>query len=142
MKKQKKEEVIEELTSSLQRLQADFENYKKHIEKERQRYIEYGKCELMTELLSVLDTFDNALQTSKDEGVTLVYDQLMKILKKHGLSVMEVTGKELDPNKHEVVLRVPDTNDDIVLEELQKGYECKERVLRCAKVKVGNADDN
>ncbi|MFH0977744.1 MAG: nucleotide exchange factor GrpE [Candidatus Woesearchaeota archaeon] len=135
--------MIEDLTEHLQRLQAEFENFRKRTEKDQARCREYANADLLLKLLPVIDSFDAALNhTEKHEdfvaGMRLVHSQLMRILEQEGLKPMRAGGEHLDPFRHEVLLQVPSDKDGVVLEELQKGYTFKDKVLRCAKVKVGN----
>jgi molecular chaperone GrpE len=141
-KKDKTQEQIEELTNDLKRVQAEFENYKKRVERDNEKHCEYSKADLIKRLLTVLDSFEMAFkQTDNHEefvhGVELIYSQLYTLLKDEGLRHIEVEGKKLDPTKHDVMLSEPsDKADDTILEELQKGYMLKEMVLRHSKVKV------
>lgn len=136
-----KDAKINELTESLQRLQAEFENFKKRTDKEKQDFCKYAEKELMVELLPVLDNFELALKNTKDnsefiKGVELIYSQLVSGLEKKGLKIIETQGK-FDPHKHEVLLQEESDKDSgEILEELQKGYQLNETILRTAKVKV------
>jgi len=136
-----KDQKIIELTESLQRLQAEFENFKKRTDKEKQDFCKYAEKELMIELLPVLDNFELALKNTKDnsefiKGVELIYVQLVSGLEKKGLKIIETQGK-FDPHKHEVLLQEESDKDSgEILEELQKGYRLNETILRTAKVKV------
>ncbi len=136
-----KDQKIKELTESLQRLQAEFENFKKRTDKEKQDFCKYAEKELMVELLPVLDNFELALKNTKDnsefiKGVELIYAQLVSGLEKKGLKIIETQGK-FDPHKHEVLLQEESDKDSgEILEELQKGYQLNETILRTAKVKV------
>jgi molecular chaperone GrpE len=136
-----KDQKIIELTESLQRLQAEFENFKKRTDKEKQDFCKYAEKELMIELLPVLDNFELALKNTKDnsefiKGVELIYVQLVSGLEKKGLKIIETQGK-FDPHKHEVLLQEESDKDSgEILEELQKGYQLNETILRTAKVKV------
>jgi molecular chaperone GrpE len=140
-----KDEKIAELTELLQRLQAEFENYKKRVDKDLERCRQYSNHELILKLLSVMDSFELALRTAKQQhqdfvkGVELIYAQLKSILESEGLRPIESLDKPFDAYKHEVVMQVPSQKDGIVLEEVQKGYMLKDRVLRHSKVKIGKA---
>ena len=143
-KKEKKsdKEIITELTDTLQRLQAEFENYKKQIEKEKGEFVKYSKADLIQKLLPLLDTFEIALKNTSDKekfvkGIEMVYAQLFSTLECEGLKPIEALGKKFDPYLHEVMLkRKCDGDDGVVLEELQKGYTLNGKVLRHTKVKV------
>ncbi|MDP6600415.1 MAG: nucleotide exchange factor GrpE [Candidatus Woesearchaeota archaeon] len=141
-KKPTEKEVIAELTETLQRTQAEFENYKKRVDKEKAEFVKYAKAELIRRLLSTIDTFEIALKSTKDnekfvKGMEMVYVQLISLLHSEGLKPIESLGKKFDPYLHEVMLKEKSDNDDgVVLEELQKGYMLSDKVLRHSKVKV------
>ncbi|MBW2976341.1 nucleotide exchange factor GrpE [Candidatus Woesearchaeota archaeon] len=141
-KKPTDEEVIAELTETLQRLQAEFENYRKRIDKEKEEFVKYAKAELVYRLLPTLDAFEVALKNTNGgekfiKGMEMVYAQLFSALQSEGLKPIEAFGKKFDPYMHEVMLKQKsDKEDGIILEELQKGYTLNGRVLRHSKVKV------
>ncbi|MBI2129900.1 nucleotide exchange factor GrpE [Candidatus Woesearchaeota archaeon] len=137
-----KEARIKELTELLQRLQADFENYKKRAEKEKCDLAGYTACKLISQFLPILDSFELALKNDQDhqkfvKGVELIYSQFYSLLEDFGLTPIEAVGKKFDPYDHEVLLsEKSDKDEDIVLEELQKGYKLGDVVIRHSKVKV------
>jgi molecular chaperone GrpE len=137
-----KELRIKELTETLQRLQAEFENYKKRIDKEFSERIKYSNAGLISKLLPVLDSFELAIKNkdkSEDfiKGMELVYSQFYSVLKEEGLKPIEALNKKFDPYLHEVMMQEEnDKEDEIILEEFQKGYMLNDRVLRHSKVKV------
>jgi len=149
--KQKKEEKteeqkkIEELTDALKRLQAEFENHKKRIAKENLELIKCASEQLIKKLLPVLDSFEQALKNKDSKefvsGVELIYSQLFSVLKEEGLSHIECKGKKFDPYTQEVLLQEKSEKDNIVLEELQKGYLLNGKVIRTAKVKIGKKEE-
>lgn len=147
VKKPTEKEIIEELTDTLQRTQAEFENYKKRVDKEKQEFVKYSKAELIQKLLPTIDTFEIALKSTKDnekfvKGMDMVYAQLMSLLHSEGLKPIESLGKKFDPYLHEVMLKEKSDKDDgIVLEELQKGYMLNDKILRHSKVKVSEKDN-
>ncbi|MFW6013680.1 MAG: nucleotide exchange factor GrpE [Nanoarchaeota archaeon] len=124
------------------RIKADFENYKRAIEREKEQFKENTVADFLEKLLPVLDTFEQAIANTKSEsekkGIGLVYSQLFDILQKEGLKPVETNNKKFDPFKHEILMQEEKSNveDDIILEEFQKGYMFKDRVLRYSKVKV------
>jgi len=140
-KTDEKEQKIEELTETLQRLQAEFENYKKYIEKSKAEFLKYAHADIIEKLLPVLDSFELALKNTSDKeklikGIELIYTQLYSLLEREGLKKIEANGK-FDPHLHEVLLKEEsDKEEDLILEELQKGYMLGEKVLRHSKVKV------
>jgi molecular chaperone GrpE len=140
-KKDAKDQKIEEITNDLKRLQAEFENYKKRVEKECGQFREYSKADVIRKLLPIIDSFELALKNTKDhdefvKGVELIYSNLYSLLREEGLEPISAKGK-FDPYLHEVLLsEQSDKEDDTILEELQKGYRFKDKVLRHTKVKV------
>ncbi|MBW4466689.1 MAG: nucleotide exchange factor GrpE [Pegethrix bostrychoides GSE-TBD4-15B] len=138
---------LEDRTSQYMRIAADFENFRKRTQKEKEELEEKVKCSTIKELLSVVDNFERARSQIKpqDDGemnihksYQSVYKQLVDSLKRIGVSPMRSEGKEFDPNLHEAVMREPtaDQPEGTVLEELVRGYVLGERVLRHAMVKV------
>lgn len=125
---------------------ADMENLKRRLEKEHQNSLKFMMQSFIEELLPVLDNFERSLnvQNPSEEvqtflkGYQMIFDQLMSILKKNGVEVIEAQGKEFDPNLHQAVMTAQDENyeSNIVVEELQKGYKLKDRVIRASLVKV------
>lgn len=141
---EKKEREAEEYLLLAKRVQAEFENYKKRAERERAEYTEQANARLILTLLPVLDNFERALNVENSDmnsfkkGLTMIFSQLKSVLETEGLSAIEAVGKEFDPYYHEAVLTaVGDYEEDIILEEYEKGYLFKTRVLRPSKVKVG-----
>jgi len=137
---------IDELTETAKRVQAEFENYKKRVDQEKKTFCDYASADIMLKLLPVIDNLELALKNkeNKDEfakGMQMIYDQLMKTLEKEGLKPIHAMNQKFDPYKHEAVLRDEKNKDpekkDIVVEEMQKGYTFREKVIRHSKVKVG-----
>ncbi|RKQ37835.1 nucleotide exchange factor GrpE [Oceanobacillus halophilus] len=135
----------DETYQRLVRLQAEFDNYKKRTLKEREADRKYKSQDLVNELLPAIDNFERALQVEvTDEtknlfdGITMVYRQLLDALQSQGVEIIESEGKEFDPNIHHAVMQVEDESIDsnTVVEELQKGYMLKDRVIRPSMVKV------
>jgi molecular chaperone GrpE len=131
------------LLGRLARLQADFENSRKRAAKEQQEYRDYVLADTIKTLIPVLDSFDRALQTSPEKsefhmGVELIHKQLQDALAKIGVRSISAEGEQFDPRFHEAIEMV-DTDefeDHQVIEELQRGYKLKDRLLRPAMVKV------
>lgn len=135
-----------ELVSLTQRLQADFDNYRRRTRGEREELIKYASENLITKLLPVLDNFERALASAKDqsegknylEGVEMIYRQLFQVLINEGLETVPSIGCPFDPNCHEAVMQVESDKSpkDTVVEELQKGYRLKGKLIRPSMVKV------
>lgn len=135
----------QDLTNTLVRLQADFDNYRKRVERERYQERHRGAETLVERLLPVLDAFDRAIATHKGDeddefrkGFELIRKQLADALAKQGLERIETKGKSFDPHVHHAIERVEthDQPDGAVLGELQAGYSYHGRVLRPAMVRV------
>jgi molecular chaperone GrpE len=124
-----------EYLDRLQRLQAEFDNFRRRTEKEKTETLARANSNLIYHLLDVLDNFDLSLKHSKDKGVNLIYDQLNLILTKHGLKVIDTKGI-FNPQFHEAVINVEGKHEGLILEELQKGYLLNDKLLRASKVKI------
>ncbi len=134
------EEKLEEYTGLLQSVQADFENYRKRVEREREEDRKYANQQIVEEFLEVRDNLERALANSGEtvvEGVELTLRQLDNLLKKHGVEEINPAGERFDPSFHEALMADEgDVEDETVSEVLQKGYMLHSRVLRPAKVKI------
>jgi len=122
---------------------ADFENFRKRAEREKQDFFKYALAGLLKDLLPVLDNFDRALEHAEEgddfhRGVLLIYKQLFDAIKKHGLRPIEESGVPFDPKIHEAVVREenPSVPSHTVVAVLQRGYFLQDRLLRPAMVKV------
>jgi molecular chaperone GrpE len=125
------------LLNQLKRVQADFENYKKRVEKENQEIIKKANTELIKELLPILDSFEKAIPTIKDEGIKLIHKELITRLEKQGLKRIHTEGKRFDIKFHEAVMTVKTKKEDnLIIEEVEPGYTFKDKVIRHAKVIV------
>ena len=131
------------LIDRLARLQAEFENARKRAAREQQDFRDYALTDAIKALLPTLDSFERALQTSADKsefrgGVELIYKQLLDALSKLGLRAVPAKGEPFDPHLHEAIEMVDTTDaaDHQILEELQRGYKLKDRLLRPSMVKV------
>lgn len=135
----------DDLLNSLVRLQADFENYRKRIERDRAAEHHRAVASAIEPILPMLDDFERALETHRDpgyekfrEGFDLIYRRLWAALTKLGLKRIEAEGKQFDPHQHQAVERVEshDHPEGAVLAELAPGYRFHDRVLRPALVRV------
>ncbi|HIH32216.1 TPA: nucleotide exchange factor GrpE [Candidatus Woesearchaeota archaeon] len=146
------QEQFDDLTTTLQRIQAEFENYKKRIEKENQSLIKNANADLIKQLLPVLDSFELAIKNSNGnqeidkfkKGLELIYAQLFNIMEDQGLRIIDTKNQKFDPYKHEVLLvKESGKEEDFILEEFQKGYMLNSIVLRHSKVMIAkHKDDN
>lgn len=134
----------EELVSLLKHVQADFENYRKRTEKEHHEHAEHASARLVSRLLPLLDSFERAEGHPEDvkgmvEGFRLIHSQLMDILRQEGLVAIDAAGLRFDPAVHEVMMKEPSpVPRNTILEELQKGYLFRGRVVRPGRVKVSS----
>ncbi len=143
-----------ELQDRLLRGQAEFQNFRKRAEKERMEFAEYASTEAVRALLPVLDDFERALKSESTDrefvkGMELIYQRLYDSLKKLGLEPVASKGQTFDPHLHHAVemVETDEASDHTILEEYQRGYNFKNRLLREAMVKVavapaGKADIN
>lgn len=127
------------------RLQADFENFRKRVVKEREEIYLLSLEELMTQLLTVIDNFDRALDSFKAgdldakyiEGLEMVYNNFLEILNKNGIKEIDAENCVFDPNYHHAVMQEETDDDDNVIKEIfQKGYMLNSKVIRPCMVKV------
>ncbi|PZX07164.1 molecular chaperone GrpE [Psychrobacillus insolitus] len=140
-----KQQLEEEQDKAI-RSRADFENYKRRVQKDKEADYKYRAQPLLLDILPVLDNFERALAvnatteeaTSLVKGVEMVYRTLLDAVTKEGLEVIEAEGVAFDPNFHQAVMQEKDDSKEpgIVLQELQKGYKLKDRILRPSMVKV------
>jgi molecular chaperone GrpE len=138
------ENQVEELKDRFLRKAAEFENYKRRTENDQLNLIKYAAESFIIKLLPIIDDFERSLghidsaNEALKEGIKLVYDKLMKVLDDQGVKKIDVVGKPFDVNFHEALLQRKDdkAKPHTVLEELEKGYMYKDRVIRHAKVIV------
>lgn len=147
-KQDKLKEQLAELNDKVVRQMAEFDNYRKRTEKEKQAMFETGARSVIEKLLPIVDNFERGLSglaegeehTAFEEGMLMVYKQLMTELEKLEVKPLDAAGKEFDPNLHNAVMHVDDESfgENIVVEELQKGYTYRDTVVRHSMVKVAN----
>ena len=146
--KEKLKEQVSELNDKLLRQMAEFENFRKRSEKEKDSMYENGARSVIEKLLPVVDNFERGMGTLTDEdketafakGMEMIYKQLMDELDKMDVKPIDAAGKEFDPNLHNAVMHVDDESlgENVVVEELQKGYTYRGTVVRHSMVKVAN----
>jgi molecular chaperone GrpE len=135
------------LQDRLLRTAAEFDNYRKRIERERRDMADYMKADVLTDILPIVDNFERALQApgaeaeSLRKGVELIYKQMLDLLRKRGVTPIEALGADFDPNFHQAVIHEtsPAHREGEVIEELQRGYMLGDKLLRPAMVKVAKA---
>lgn len=140
----------DEFLAMSQRIKADYSNYQKRMQKERESWTECAKEPVLSDILNVLDNFDRAVKcvvpTDTVEcllnGVQLTQKQFHALLDKHGVKPMETAGQKFDPSRHEAIMLVDSDTDGMVVEEVRRGYTINNRVLRPAQVKVSRKAQN
>ena len=144
-KKDKKDKQIEDLTDRLKRNMAEFDNFRKRTEKEKSSMYVIGAKDIIEKILPVVDNFERGLaQAPQDDpfadGMEKIYKQLTTTMEGMGVEPIEAVGKEFNPDFHNAVMHVEDESvgENIVVEELQKGYTYKGFVVRHSMVKVAN----
>jgi len=136
----------DEIFEKLQRVSADYANFQKRIPKQISDTIGYEKERIIKTLLPTLDNFEHTLQNAHSaenidvlvNGIQIIYDQMLDILKSHGVEQIKALGEAFDPALHEAMMQKaePDREENIVLEEFQTGYKLNGRVIRPSKVVV------
>lgn len=136
----------EEHYQRLLRLQADYDNFRRRTRQEKEDFAKYASLQVMERLLPILDNFERALAAGRDtadldsflKGVDMIFRQLSDALAEEGLTAIQAVGEPFNPEFHQAVMQVEseEHEDGIVVEELQKGYMLKEKVIRPAMVKV------
>ena len=140
---ERKDEEIIELKSHLQRLQADFDNFRKQGEKQKQDLIRYANEGLIVKFIDIYEDMERALENSNNEeeireGLELIYSKMKNALEKEGVEEIPAVGEKFDPFKHEALLTVdsPDHENNEIVDELMKGYTLKDKVIKYSKVRV------
>ncbi len=147
-KKDKKDEQIEELNDKYQRLFAEFQNFRNRSEKEKTAMYETGARSIIEKILPVVDNFERGVAVLSEEdldspvgqGMNLIYKQMLQTLEDMGVEAIEAKGNEFDPMLHNAVMHEDndELGENIVSEELQKGYKYRDTVIRHSMVKVAN----
>ncbi|MGG3889313.1 nucleotide exchange factor GrpE [Metabacillus fastidiosus] len=140
------EAKLDEAENRMLRVQADYDNFRRRSRLDQEAAQKYRAQSLVTEIIPALDNFGRALQIEVDDektksllqGMEMIHKQLIQALQNEGVEVIESVGLPFDPNFHQAVMQVEDENfeSNTVVEELQKGYKLKDRVIRPAMVKV------
>lgn len=148
VKKDKKDEKIEELTDRLTRQIAEFDNFRKRTDKEKSQMYEIGARDIIEKILPVIDNFERGIAAVPEdektnpfaEGLEKIYKQLMTTFEEIGVKPIEAVGAEFNPDFHNAVMHVEDETlgENTVAEEFQKGYTYRDSVVRHSMVKVAN----
>lgn len=147
-KKDKKDQQIEELNDKYQRLFAEFQNYRNRSEKEKSAMFEVGAKAIIEKILPVVDNLERGVSALSEEdlgspvgeGMSLIFKQLTTALEEIGVTVIETEGKEFDPELHNAVMHEDneELGENVISQELQKGYKYRDTVIRHSMVKVAN----
>lgn len=148
VKKDKKDEKIDELTDKYKRLFAEFDNFRKRTDTEKAGMYAEGERAVLVKVLNIVDNFERAIASVPEdlkgnsyvEGMEKIYRSTLDTLKELGTEPIEAVGKEFDANLHNAVMHVEDESvgENIIVEEFQKGYMFRDKVLRYSMVKVAN----
>ena len=139
---------LSEMKDKYLRLYAEFDNYRKRTMREREELIKTAAESAIKSMLSTLDDFERAIKAAKSsneessilEGIILIYEKMFKTLEQQGLKIMESDGEEFNPDLHEALTKIPVPTDELkgkVIETIEKGYYLREKIIRYAKVVVG-----
>lgn len=142
------QEALEKEKKEYLFLMAEFDNYRKRVTKEKAEIIKNGAEKVLAGLLPIVDDFERGLKATKDadnadalrEGMELIYNKLIKYLEANGVKAMDSTGKDFDPEYHEAIASIPAPSEELkgkVVDTTQTGYTLNDKVLRHAKVAVG-----
>lgn len=141
---EKANQSIEELTNAYKRVMADLQNFKRRTEEDQKGLVSFANVRLILEILPVLDNFERAMQHKPEDlkgdwidGVSQIYQHFKSILEKQGVEEIKTIGEKYDANLHEAMLH-SSGEDGIIIQEFEKGYILKGKVIRPAKVSVGN----
>ena len=140
-------EQINELNARVLRLTADYDNYRKRAQREKEDVRQFANQDLLEKLLPVLDNFEMAITAVKEadpsikDGVQMIYDQLFAVLKDSGMEPIDAMDEAFDPNLHEALSQeeTADVNEGTVVQQVQRGYKLNERLVRPARVVVAKA---
>ena len=146
-------EKCQEYWERILRLQADFDNTRKRLEREKQDFVRFAHEGIILELLNILDDLERTVELAQSKhqdlaaflkGVEMILAHLYEMLKEYGVKPIEAEGKIFDPHYHEALMQVEDKDkpEHTIVEELQKGYLFNDRVIRTSKVKVTKTTDS
>ena len=144
-KKDKKDEKIADLTDRIQRQMAEFDNFRKRTAREKEAMYDMGARDVIEKILPIVDNFERGLASAPEDdpfadGMNKIYKQMLTVLTDLGVTPIEAEGQVFDPNYHNAVMHEdnPDVGENVITQELQKGYMYKDSVLRYSMVRVAN----
>jgi molecular chaperone GrpE len=143
------QEQIDELNNRVMRLTADYDNYRKRAQREKNEARQFANQGLLEDLIPVLDNFEMAISAAKEidpsikDGVQMIYDQLFNVLKESGMEPIDAVGKEFDPNLHEALSQeeTAEAEEGTVVKQAQLGYKLNDRLVRPARVVVAKSPE-
>ena len=137
------------LQDRLLRTAAEFDNFRKRVDRDRREHQEYAASDMLREFLPIIDNFERALQAPEGDvdtyrtGIEMIHKQMLDLLRKRGVTPIEALGADFDPNVHQAVIQETSRahREGEVMQELQRGYKLGERLLRPAMVKVAKSGE-
>lgn len=148
---EKVKKQLEEEKDRCLRLNAEFENQRKRLQKEKEEFVKYANEKLIIEFMDIMESLERGLENTKGSnnkdklihGLELIYKQLKNVLEKNGLAPIKALGEKFDPYKHEAMMQTPsdDNKEGTILEEFARGYMLNNKVIRYSKVRVSKNRD-
>tara|TARA_B100001123_G_scaffold70320_1_gene78713 strand:- start:273 stop:887 length:615 start_codon:yes stop_codon:yes gene_type:complete len=143
------QEQIDDLNDRVVRLTADYDNYRKRAQRDKTEVRQFANQGILEKLLPVLDNFEMAITAVKDadssvrDGVQMIYDQLLSVLKMEGVEPIDAVGEQFDPNLHEAISQEEskDAEEGEILKQIQRGFKLNDRLVRPARVVVAKASE-
>ena len=143
------QEKIDELNTRILRLTADYDNFRKRSQRDKDDVRQYANQDILEKLLPVLDNFEMAITAVKDadpsikDGVQMIYDQLFNVLKDSGMEPIDAIGEQFDPNLHEAISQEEsaEVEEGKVIQQVQRGFRLNDRLVRAARVVVAKAPE-
>ena len=149
---EKLEQENADLLDKLRRVSADYDNFQKRVPRQVADTVAYEREKIIKSLLPALDNFEHALANAEKaenpqavaEGVKMVYNQMLDILKSHGVEQIKAKGQDFNPSHHQAIMKQhdPDKKDNVVLEEFQRGYKLNDRLIRPSRVVVNKIESS
>ncbi|NHI92463.1 MAG: nucleotide exchange factor GrpE [Candidatus Lokiarchaeota archaeon] len=134
-----KEKTIGELEQRNVRMQADYRNFERIIKKDKEDFIKYASKDILRDLITIKEDLERAVkQDGSNNGINMIYQKMLQLLKNEGIKEIPTVGEKFDYNKHEVLMaeESEEEEEDTILEEFEKGYIYKDKVLKPARVKI------
>ena len=135
---EEKEKAIIELEERNMRMQADYKNFERILNNQKNECIKFANKDILKDIITIKEDLERAIkQNGSDNGLQMIYQNLLHVLKKEGIEEIKTVGEKFDFNEHEVLMAEESEEEDgIILEEFEKGYKYKDKILKPAKVKI------